>query len=84
MIYSADSWTFNYAAFNNVILTRELPQMEEALLRNDDSVLIDLIKNYNIKYLILFNGTQEANFLVQSNLANIYYENWQTIVLAIK
>ena len=84
MIYSADYWTFNYGAFNNVILPRELPQMGEALLRNDTSVLIDLIKNYNIKYLILFNGTQQADFLVQSNLAYTYYENRITIVFAIK
>ena len=83
MIYSAD-WAFNYGAFDNVILPKELPQMAEALLRNDSSVLIDLVKNYNIKYFILNNGTQEAEFLVQSNLAYTYHENRITIVLAIK
>ena len=71
-------------AFDNVNLPKELPQIGEALLRNDTSALVDLIKNYNIKYFILFNGTQEADFLVKSNLSDIYHENWQTIVLAIK
>jgi len=83
MIYSAD-WAFNYGAFDNVILAKELPQIGDALLRNDSLVLIDLVKEYNIKYLILNNGTQEAEFLVQSNLAYTYHENRITIVLAIE
>jgi hypothetical protein len=83
MIYSAD-WAFNYGAFDNVILAKELPQMGEALVRNESSVVLDLVNKYKIEYLIFHNGTQGANFLVQSNLAYIYYENWHTIVLAIK
>jgi hypothetical protein len=83
MIYSAD-WAFNYGAFGNVLLDKEAPQMGEALLRNDVSMSIDLINEYKIKYLIFHNGTQEAEFLVQSNLVYTYYEDWHTIVLAIK
>ena len=83
MIYSAD-WAFNYGAFDNVIWDKEAPQIGEALYRNDVSMSMDLIDEYNIKYLIFHNGTQEPEFLVQSNLAYTYYENWHTIVLAIK
>jgi len=83
MIYSAD-WALNYGAFNNVILAKELPQMGDALIRNESSMVIDLINEYNIKYLIFQNGTQEADFLVQSNIGYIYHENWHTIVLAIE
>lgn len=82
-IYSAD-WALNYGAFNNVILDREAPQIGEALLRKDVPVLVDLISEYKIKYLIFHSGTQEAEFLVQSNLAYTYYEDWHTIVVAIK
>ena len=82
-IYAAD-WAFNYGAFDNVILAKEQPQIEEGFLRNDSLVLIDLFRKYNIKYLILNNGTKEAEFLVKSNLAYTYHENWITIVLAIK
>jgi len=82
-IYSAD-WALNYGAFNNVILAKELPQMGEALIRNESSMVIELVNDYKIKYLIFNNGTQEADFLVQSNLAYVYHENWHTIVLAIK
>ena len=83
MIYSAD-WAINYGAFNNVILAKELPQMGEALIRNDSSAVMNLVNEHNIKYLIFNNGTQEAEFLVQSKLAHIYHENWHAIVLAIK
>jgi hypothetical protein len=83
MIYSAD-WALNYGAFNNVILAKELPQMGEAIIRNESSAVIDLINERDIKYLIFNNGTQEVEFLVQSNLAYIYYENWHTIVLAVR
>jgi hypothetical protein len=83
MIYSAD-WAINYGAFNNVILARELPQMGDALIRNDSSAVMNLVNEHNIKYLIINNGTQEAEFLVQSNFAFVYNENWHTIVLAIK
>jgi len=83
MIYSADG-AFNYGAFDNVILAKELPQMGEALLRNESSVFMNLVNEYDIKYLIFHNGTQEAEFLVQSTLADTYYEDWHTIVLAIE
>ncbi|UCE95695.1 MAG: glycosyltransferase family 39 protein [Candidatus Bathyarchaeota archaeon] len=82
-IYSAD-WAFNYGAFSNVVLDREAPQIGEALLRNDISTVTDLITEYNIKYMIFHYGTQEAEFLVESNLTSIYYENWHTIVLVAK
>jgi hypothetical protein len=82
-IYSAD-YALNYGAFSNVLLDKEAPQIGEALLRNNVSMLMDLIKEYKIKYLIFHNGTQEAEFLVQSDLAYTYYENRATIVLAIK
>ncbi|KON32180.1 hypothetical protein AC478_01005 [miscellaneous Crenarchaeota group-1 archaeon SG8-32-3] len=82
LIYSADL-AFNYGAFDNVILPKDLPQMGEALLGNNTFVLADLINDYNISYIILNNGTQEANFLTQSNLAYTYHENRITIVFAI-
>jgi hypothetical protein len=34
--------------------------------------------------MIFQNGTQEAEFLLQSNIATTYYENWHTVVLAVK
>jgi hypothetical protein len=83
MIYSAD-WALNYGAFDNVIWDKEAPQIGEALFRNDVSMSMDLINEYKIKYLIFHNGTPEAEFLVQSSLAYTYYEDWHTIVLAIK
>jgi hypothetical protein len=83
MIYSSD-WAINYGAFNNVILAKELPQMGDALIRNDSSAVMNLVNEYNIKYLIINNGTQEAEFLVQTNLTSIYHENWLAIVLATK
>ncbi len=83
IIYSAD-YAINYGAFHNVLLDREAPQIGEALLKNDVSTLRGIIAEYNIGYLILQNGTQGAEFLVQSNLARTYYENWQTTVLVIK
>lgn len=79
-IYSADM-AFNYGAFNNVILAREMPGLQEALLRNDSSTFVNTVSEYNIKYLIFHNGTQEAEFLLQSNLASTYYEDWHTVVL---
>ncbi len=83
MIYSAD-WAFNYGAFDNVLWDKEAPHIGEALYRNDVSMSMDLINEYEIKYLIFHNGAQEAEFLVQSNLAYTYYEDWHTTVLAIK
>ena len=83
MIYSAD-YAFNYGAFHNVLLDKEAPQIGEALLGNEVSTLRNLINEYKIRYLILQNGTQGAEFLVQSKLAHTYYENWHTIVLAIE
>jgi len=84
MIYSADSYTLNYGAFHNVLLDKDAPQIGQALLRNDVSTLRNIINEYKIKYMIFQNGTQEAEFLVQSNLAYAYYEDWHTIVLTIK
>lgn len=86
MIYigSNAKWAFNYGAFDNVILAEELQQMGDALDRSESSVVIDLANEYKIKYLILRNETQLTDFLVQSNLAYIYHENWNTVVLAIK
>ena len=83
MIYSKNL-EFNYGAFDNVILNRQAPQIGEALLRNDTSALITLINEHNIRYMIFQNGTKEAEFLVQSNLATTYYENWHTVVLAVE
>jgi hypothetical protein len=83
LIYSAE-WAFNYGAFDNVILPREAPEIGETLLRNDTSASMTLINEHNIKYMIFQNGTKEAEFLLQSNLATTYYENWHTIVLAVK
>jgi hypothetical protein len=83
MIYSVNL-AFNYGAFDNVILNRQAPQIGEALLRNDTSTFIALINEYNIRYMIFQNGTQEAEFLLQSNIATTYYENWHTVVLAVK
>jgi len=82
-IYSAD-YAFNYGAFGTVILDKELPQMGEALLRNESSVFTFLVNEYDIKYMIFHNGTQAAEFIIQSNLAHTYYEDWHTIVLAIE
>jgi len=82
-IYSADAW-FNYGAFNNVILDRELPQIEDAALRNDSAALRNLISEYKIRYFIFGNGTAEAEFFAQSGFVNTYYQNWLTIVLAVK
>ena len=83
MIYSADG-AFNYGAFDNVVLDRQAPQIGEALLRNDTFMSLDLINEYNIRYMIFQNGTKEAEFLVQSNLTTTYYENWHTVVLVVK
>ena len=83
MVYSAE-WTLNYGAFDNVIWDKEVPQIGEALLGNQSSAFVDLANEYKIRYLIFSNGTREAAFLLQSNLAYAYYENWHTIVLAIK
>lgn len=84
MVYAVFDYSFNYGAFGNVLLDREAPQIGQALLRNDSSAFMDAVNQYKIKYLIFQNGTQEAEFLLQSNLAYTYYENWRTIVLAIK
>jgi hypothetical protein len=83
VIYSAD-WAINYGAFDNVLWDKEAPQIGEALFRNDTSLSMDLINEHQIKYLIFHNGAQEVEFLVQSNLAYIYYQDWHTIVLVIK
>jgi hypothetical protein len=82
-IYCADL-TFNYGAFENVVLSSETPQIVESLLRNDNSVITQLVNEYNVKYLVFQNGTREAEFLRQSNLTYVYYEDWHTIVLGIK
>lgn len=81
IIYAAD-WAFNYGAFSNVMWDKEAPQIGEAFLGNDVSLSTELINEYQIKYLIFHNGSQEAEFLVQSDLAYIYHEDWHTIVLA--
>jgi hypothetical protein len=83
MIYSAD-FTLNYGAFDNVIWYKEAPQIRDALFRNDTSTSIELINEHQIRYLIFHNGAQEVQFLVHSDLAYIYYEDWNTIVLATK
>jgi len=82
-VYSSD-WEFNYGAFNNVILNREVPQLKEALLKNDSSTVTGLINKYNIRYLILRNGTTEASFLAEVSHVYQYYENWHTIVFVIE
>lgn len=50
-IYSAD-WAFNYGAFDTVILDKELPEMGEALLKNESFAFMNLVNEYDVKYLI--------------------------------
>lgn len=83
MIYSGD-YALNYGSFNNVIWDKEAPQISGALLRNETSVVTQLFDEYQIKYLIFPNEGKEVDFLVQSNLADTYYENWHTIVLVVR
>lgn len=83
-IYSAEEYTLNYGSFDNVILRKETPQINEALLRNETSVVTQLFDEYQIKYLIFPNGIKEVDFLMQSNLVDTYYENWHTIVLVVR
>ena len=75
---------FNFGAFSNVVINNEVPQIGEALDANDIPTLLSLINQYKINYMILYNGTKEAEFLLKSNLTDIYYEDWHTIVLSIK
>lgn len=82
-VYSADP-NFNYGAFSNVILDRELPQIKEAALRNDTITLLNLVDEYNIRYMIILNGTAEAEFLKHSGGLQVFYENWYTIVFSVK
>jgi hypothetical protein len=83
-IYSAEEYTLNYGSFDNVILRKETPQINEVLLRNETSMVTQLFDEYQIKYLIFPNGIKEVDFLVQSNLVDTYYENWHTIVLVVR
>ena len=82
-VYSGDP-NFNYGAYNNVILEREMPQLKQAILTNDFFAVVSLISEHNIRYMILCNGTAEANLLAQTSIAYKYYENWHTVVFAVK
>jgi hypothetical protein len=82
-IYAANIG-FNFGAFSNVIVNDAAPQIGAALYANDTSTLSALINQYEINYMILYNGTKEAEFLENSNLTNTYYEDWYTIVLSVK
>lgn len=84
MVYSVYEYAFNYGAFANVILDREVPQIGEALLNHESSRFTDFISEYKIKYLIFRSGMGEVDFLAQSNLTSTYYENEYTTVLVIK
>jgi hypothetical protein len=81
-VYSGDSY-FNYGAFNNVILEREMPQLKQAISINNSDVIINLLNQNNVLYLILINGTTEADFFAEKRYAYKYYENWHTIVFIV-
>lgn len=81
-VYSGDPF-FNYGAFNNVILEREMPELKQAVSINDSDTIINLINQNSIRYLILINGTIEADFFTETVYAYKYYENWHTIVFAV-
>ncbi len=82
-VYSGDP-NFNYGAFNNVILEREFPQMKEAASRNDTEAVLNLIDEYNIRYLIILSETTEAEFLKNIQGVHVYYENWYTVVFGVE
>jgi hypothetical protein len=82
-IYSGD-YALNYGSFDNVIWDKEAPQISSALLGNDTFMVTQLFDEYHVEYVIFPNGAQEVDFLVQSNLVDIYYENWLTIVLVVR
>jgi hypothetical protein len=82
-IYAANVG-FNFGAFSNVVVNTEVPQIGAALYANDTSTLSSLINQYQINYMILYNGTKEAEFIVRSNLTDTYYEDWHTVVLSVK